>query len=293
VNLIDKLHSKHFQLRVHIWGGLGSQIFGYLAALRISERYPLRPILLIFHNSGVTKRLLQLFDYYPSAFKFFQIDDYLPASPLHQKKNSNVSLILRNVRVSIGKFLIKAKFVSRLESFEDFSRIKPWTLAVRGHYSQLPLEESDLQMVLSILDISQRIEISESATLHFRLGDLISLESKSYTQPQSLLEVINIELRSATLLVFSDSSDFETRQILNLENHDMVVKFLNSDIFYTIKTCVFSREFIGTNSKISIWIALLRVYLFDNKLTFLPESLKSVVLQICPPHLLKFIRFYK
>ena len=62
LNLATKLLPS---LEIHIWGGLGSQL--YALSLGLRNDFEKRRVVLVFHNSGVTKRnreAQKLFDFF-------------------------------------------------------------------------------------------------------------------------------------------------------------------------------------------------------------------------------------
>ena len=62
-------------LRVHSWGGFGSQLFAAHAILRIQKLFPYRRIKVIIHSSGVTKRTKEV-DFSLIGINAFQKEDF-------------------------------------------------------------------------------------------------------------------------------------------------------------------------------------------------------------------------
>ena len=48
------------KLRVHSWGGLGSQLFALSLIFDLVRKFPKKRIELIHHTAGVTRRLFEL-----------------------------------------------------------------------------------------------------------------------------------------------------------------------------------------------------------------------------------------
>ena len=48
------------RVRVHSWGGFGSQLFAMIIAERLIAKKGLRQIMIVFHTSGVTERELEI-----------------------------------------------------------------------------------------------------------------------------------------------------------------------------------------------------------------------------------------
>ena len=64
-------------MNIHIWGGLGSQLYGLNCALLVSELLPGKKIFLVFHSGGVTERNLEL-KLDKLKFDYEIIQDYIP-----------------------------------------------------------------------------------------------------------------------------------------------------------------------------------------------------------------------
>ena len=62
-------------LRVHSWGGFGSQLFTAYIILKVQNRYPGRRIKVVVHTSGVTRRFSE-FNFEQLGTKVIQVEDY-------------------------------------------------------------------------------------------------------------------------------------------------------------------------------------------------------------------------
>ena len=60
----------------------------------------------------------------------------------------------------------------------------------------------------------------------------------------------------------------------------------------TVHECVRSKVFIGTNSKISIWVAILRATKNSDQISYLPESIKHMLSSQESSFVTKSIKFY-
>ena len=60
---------KSLTLRVHCWGGLGSQLFALAHAYELRKKFPKRKIMLFLHTSGVSERFSELDFFIGSNFK--------------------------------------------------------------------------------------------------------------------------------------------------------------------------------------------------------------------------------
>ena len=70
-------------IRIHCWGGLGSQLYAWALFERLSIRFPKRKLRLVLHTSGVTRRASDLNDLF-SVDELITLDDFV-----HPKKLGN------------------------------------------------------------------------------------------------------------------------------------------------------------------------------------------------------------
>ena len=103
----------------------------------------------------------------------------------------------------------------------------------------------------------------------FRSGKLpTSLNSLHKTIEISLLKEI-----SNGITIFSDSPTVAAANLSQLFDTD--VEYMKSSPESTIIDCFNSRTFIGTSSKLSIWIAIFRILIkTENNETLLPKNLE-------------------
>ena len=86
-------------IKIHCWGGIGSQLFTLALALDLNKRYPKRPIKFIFHTGGVTRRSLEI-DFLPEKFRYEVKDDFIEIkvvknnNKFHIKEDTKYSIIL-------------------------------------------------------------------------------------------------------------------------------------------------------------------------------------------------------
>jgi hypothetical protein len=266
---------------VHSWGGLGSQIFACVIARRLTSLYPNRKVTLVFHSSGVTKRSLELSDSFKKQFSFITIGDYVENE--HSNARSLESFLSSLFRTSISFIVESFGFLARLNSENQFNDLRPWLLQVRGHYTGIQLKAGEIDWIINNLDISRlRCEALKSLTVHFRLGDLRSLKTKSHIPLSRLSTVINERLDMKHLKIFSDSQPAEVHAVLdnsiNFKNYEV----LNLETRKVIQESCESTYFIGTNSKISLWITIIRVFLGQGECSWLPMETFEQLLTLFP-----------
>ena len=275
------MHNLIFPLKIHCWGGLGSQLFGVLLYLELKHKFPRRRITLCLHEGGVTLRNSEI----GGIFKDISIDevrDFSKSLGVAQDKQSYSSASFRN---RVKQLLIKLKVVLTLDDSTDFKSIKYWTLSIRGHYSYRRIHEQSYELLVSSLskDGSNRLHSHRDQRIHlgvhYRLGDLLELSTKSPMELSRLIKVINSEIQEKkfdSLTVFSDSPDKAVSLIkeqiphLSVDNEDLPT-------WETIGALSRSGTFVGTFSKISLWVVLLRYFSAESPPSFMPiESERNI-----------------
>lgn len=256
-------------LKIHSWGGLGSQLFS-VALLKDFERiHPGRTIKIVLHTSGVTRRIPEVVELFPEI-SFIYIDDF---SPSRLRKNQS-SRNFRTVFLSYLKQLIfSMKFT---QSFDDdsFEKLRFWTLSVRGHYSYRTITREFLELLEKKLhNVSQKNRKDKAVcVIHYRLGDLLLLDNKKPIDPTAILkELKRISKNSdfAPIEIYSDTPKhaMELLNPLGLRN----ISTPNADTVSLLERAIQSEYFLGTSSKISFWIVAIRSVVF-NKPSSIPAG---------------------
>lgn len=265
-------------IEIHSWGGFGSQLFAISTYLTLRKKFPNLNFQIIHHTGGVTERNYELPAQFPQPFKV-----------VIENQNRSISdTSMSGVRFAFRKYLrvffTQIRYVVYLNYVSDFKKISRLTKQIRGHYSYLNLNEKNLKEIFNLVAINSEIDKKQikvsSATLliHYRLGDL--LEPTLLKQPQdnqAILKLINLgvrELHLKEIYVLSDSVEISKSLIPKFGN--LRVECMNVDPISTILQGVKAKFFIGTNSKLSLWIALFRANPnFTGIRTFLPKGLES------------------
>jgi len=264
------------KIRIHTWGGLGSQLYAVALAIEIKRIFPHRNIKFICHTSGVTQREPEI--------QFF-------SKTIHTKNDFNdgflnSSVVKRNNRQIVKNLLIKilnsTGIMQRCNNNKEFSKLKPWIVIIRGHYTGVDISSHTALEILKKIDdvfVRNKQFDSDSLSLHYRLGDLISLKEKNPINSKLLSEIIlkaNKTYKSNKVYIYSDS--------IKVAQSELSKFFIEAEIILrqvsaleTVHECVKSSIFIGTNSKISIWIAILRAASPNTKKSYLPTDLKHMI----------------
>lgn len=271
-------------ISVHCWGGLGSQLFTWAMAEYLNEKFPRKHIKIVFHSGGVTKRSPAI-DFLASKFEIKIQDDYSSIYNLNGKKISR-----KPTYIKILKYILKSTcFVLEANSTVERDKIKPWTMVLRGHYSYNQISDQVLNNILNEIYSYKGIKLSSKAKhkstlgVHYRLGDLLELPNKTYVKPYILSEVIIkiMQLNELNqIIVYSENSNLTRKILENLIPDSSSYK--ESEIWDTLLDLLQVEYFIGTNSKISIWITAFRVLMDINSNNALPISMKENIEAVFP-----------
>lgn len=265
------------RISVHCWGGLGSQLFAWAFAEQLHIKYPKKTIQIVFHTSGVTKRLPEL-GFLNSKFELIYRNDYsdnFTTSTSARNRKFNLKLIFK-------KALDYLRIINSSDRFTSISQIMPWTISVRGHYSNIHIPKAIIEQMKSEINknygslIKINPEASYTLGIHYRLGDLLRLENKSFMSPQAIGTTITSVLTSKKIsktVVYSDTID-ESKSYLQ-GYVPKGTEFIDSRIWETLLALSANKYFIGSNSKISIWIILLQQSHALNFQSWIPKSMSK------------------
>jgi hypothetical protein len=257
---------------IHAWGGLGSQLFAVAATLELKNQFPHKRVVVVLHTGGVTRRSAEVVELFPNlSFRF--LDDFGNVAETDAFSRSSQKLFLRKSLVKMLEFF---RLVIPANNDKEFSKVKPWTLQLRGHYSDRTIPEGFLSLLDQILtQQSSEFDFSsqEFCCIHYRLGDLLSITNKSPISVEEIVEEyfkrFQIESQLPPILLFSDSPDEAKARFLSLKSFELLNP--DSDSRSVIVNACQSKYFIGTSSKISFWIAALRASIYGS-----PSSLPRV-----------------
>jgi hypothetical protein len=267
-------------LRVHSWGGFGSQLFTAYVVLRIQKQYPGRRIKIVIHTSGVTRRESE-FNFQVLGVKLLQEEDYKIKTTLYEKGNDSSPLhvaMIENAK-SILYFTLKfLRLVQSADSDSSYNLIRFWTLALRGHYTRLTHERSLVEHLYQTLiplfsKNTQSQNLNSSIVIHYRLGDLLDLKMKQPIKPERIEALLKLyQLSEQKALLLTDSNHQEVVEYLNTSSTLLKNDILNLDPFATLELCLKSEVFVGTGAKLSLWVAIFRSFLLE-KDSFLPNEM--------------------
>lgn len=267
----------YFVLKIHVWGGLGSQLYAWAILEDLRVRFPERRITLVMHNSGVTKRDEELSDFFESD-EISVIGDYKNRS---RYSNRIISRARNRAQALIKELLIVLGFIATANTDLECSKLRPWVVSLRGNYTKRLISGSSIRKILSSLEGSRLPSNTHSGDLilglHFRLGDLLTLDSKSPLAISRVTQGLKSGIQSGkftTCWVFSDSP-LEAELMLKESFPQVEFVFSRANAQNTILELLRVHAFVGTPSKISEWVALIRIHTSSTPNVFLPREMKG------------------
>jgi hypothetical protein len=278
------------KVRVHSWGGFGSQLNALGLAYSLSLKYPKRRIRIVFRTGGVHKALYELSDLQVNEFEIrFKKIEEIVTHKIPPLLTPNFDIYKNFAKAS----LIKLGLYDTAESKSEFDSIKPWVLVIRGSYNLLPSKEfvNYLQK-----KIENKVEnpLGSDITVHYRLGDLMTLETKSPISEEILLQHLYTIVKgtpSISCTILSSDPDIAALKFAQLKTL-IVVKSDYATPIDVLKIGTKSKIFLGTNSKISMWVVFIRINL-GLKNNYLPYGYKNIFDQSFNENLIhEYIKFY-
>lgn len=269
------------KIEIHCWGGLGSQLYAVVLRLELEAKYPSRKFTIVCHDNGVTRRTSEISLFFPGSV--ISVEDYA------QSRQFEVGV--RHSQVVNGKRIFRNWLVKLLRLFSvvidgdrkcGLAKVRFWTLQVRGHYSERKLDHSALLQVRNMISQASQVQTFDSGSqnlfVHYRLGDLLTLQEKSPISSDRVLEVLQ-DLHSRTgsrIELFSDSPD-KANDLLAAGKFPVdVARDINA--LDTLWILINSHYFVGTNSKISIWAVILNDKSSSRLKSYLPYELQHHVI---------------
>jgi hypothetical protein len=261
-------------LRVHSWGGFGSQLFTAYVVLKLQKQFPNRRIKVVIHTSGVTRRISE-FDFKTLGVKMIQVEDYKGAEAQNGMYRTHVSYsynLLQVIRGHLYQILQWLRFVQSANTDLSFNLISLWTLSIRGHYTRLSFDKLFVERLYEVLFSKESPFKTQKNALvvHYRLGDLLNLDEKGPINVERVEGVINeLLVQTNHLVLLSDSNEAEMAEFVK---NSIILKFCKPSHYdpnKTLRFCIDAESFIGTGAKISLWAAVFR-YFVHEKESFLP-----------------------
>jgi len=240
----------------------------------VQSKFPNRNLQLILHTGGITERLSEI-DFVSDRINLVSIHDFK-----NKVEKTNVNFLFR--------FNLRSIFKNLARNIFDYSRfvitnenrvmaIMPWTTQVRCSYSNIKLSSDLIKNLGEIVQFPTKKIDNNFIGVHLRIGDLAALKPKSLVDTSTINKLINnLDQKEKILnkvIVYSDSE-------LNLDSFSSLIGFTiqlrNIDTINTIFDLTGPRVFIGTNSKVSLWVAIFRYGYKIPGIILLPTSIFEI-----------------
>ena len=258
-------------LKIHCWGGLGSQLLALNYYLRVQEKFPARRIILVLHTGGITSRSSEI-DFLSNKINLLKVDDYQSSSSKMQVKNSSSLSIYSLAKIYIKVLANFFKFI--ITDDKKVLQVRSWTISVRCTYTSNVLRKEDIVHMANILGINTKSLEQNFLGIHYRMGDLPTLKPESLVPLNSISAVISSLINTGLIVdkvkVFSDTIMSDS----NLKLPDKInCEWISVDTLQTIRDLSQAKYFIGTSSKVSLWVAIFRWALDAPGDIYLPNSI--------------------
>jgi hypothetical protein len=260
------------RIRIHCWGGFGSQLNALAVAYDLIQRFPRRKIEVVIRTGGIHNAEFELVGLELNEFNITEkkIPSEIRGAVIlgSEDKISRLKLIIKF-------WLDKFGFYATCDSRDSFNSVKPWVVTIRGSYNYLPSRDF-INYLINKLQIEKFDSFANHNVVHYRLGDLITLNSKSPMDEGLILDQMKKCVDFAnnnSFIIMSSDPDVAYKKISNLEQSFIVTSiFVNApDV---LRFGVNGVTFIGTNSKMSLWVVILRIHL-KIQASFLPNEFRS------------------
>lgn len=286
---------KYPALKVHCWGGFGSQINAASVVYELEKKFKNRKVVLILHIGGYYNNVDEISTFLGNRFNIIHTVEKQIKFEKFSPEKLRPNFIQKFIRKMLKRVLTNLGFISELNNEKEFLEIKPWTNSIRGHYAFRKHSKDFLELLINNLGIDRNEKQINSTAIHFRLGDLLTHTTKKPIEHlrvyQLLLKIIKTE-ENLNVKFYSDSPQIVKDNFTEL-NMKLFPKtqYLNMSADQTLKEAVESKIFIGTKSKVSFWILILRLHLGTQN-NYFPKETKEYIDNIFKVQRTKQINYY-
>lgn len=263
------------ELKIHAWGGLGSQLFAVALLKDIQKAHPGRKVVIFLHTGGVTRRAPEVVELFPEiTFKY--LEDYSISKVGGDSGSRKLGVLLAQY---LKKLITSVRILQTCDDDSSFERIMFWTRSIRGHYSYRTVSQEFLALLNSRLcNISQDSDINDGVcSVHYRLGDLLLLENKHPLAPETILcelERLSNVFNFSRVEIFSDSPS-RAMELLNPQGLKNIFT-PDVDTVSVMARASHSEYFLGTSSKVSFWIAAIRSAVFNKQSSIPSHNIREI-----------------
>ena len=265
-------------LKIHCWGGLGSQLLALNYYLRVQEMFPRKRIILVLHTGGITARNSEI-NFLSNQINLLKVDDYRARSNDKQSHTTDSNSIFNFVKASIKPLANNFRFV--ITDDKKVLQVKFWTFSVRCTYTSNVLRKQDIVHMAGILGITSNSLEQNFIGVHYRMGDLPSLKPSALVPLDSISKIVNDLIKAGAVIdkvrIYSDSIVENSNLQLPREIDS---EWKSVDTLQTISELSKTKYFIGTSSKVSLWVAIFRLCLAVPGSIYLPVDIASNLNQL-------------
>ena len=237
--------------------------------------FPRKRIILVLHTGGITARKSEI-DFLSNKINLLKVDDYRAGSNDKQSHTTDSISIFNFVKASIKPLANNFRFV--ITDDKKVLKVKFWTFSVRCTYTSNDLRKQDIVHMADIIGIDSNSSEQNFLGVHYRMGDLLTVKPDSLVPLNLISSVINQIVSTGAVVdkvkIYSDS-------ILDDSNLQLPAKidfeWKSVETLQTIRELSKAKYFVGTNSKVSLWVAIFRLCLSVPGDIYLPVNVAIIL----------------
>jgi hypothetical protein len=157
-------------------------------------------------------------------------------------------------------------------------KVRFWTYSIRCTYTSNILRKQDIVHMAGILGIDSKSSEQNFLGVHYRMGDLPTLKPSALVPLNSISIVVNELIKAGAVFgkvkIYSDSivdnSNLQLPKEIDFE-------WISVETLQTIRELSKAKYFVGTNSKVSLWVAIFRLCLSVPGDIYLPVNVATIL----------------
>lgn len=291
-----------FYRNIHVWGGLGAQLTALFVAEYIKKYHNVGRIRIIIHQDNDFDFLLSMdgneLKSISIGIKVSVKNDFI--LPKHNRPfNYSNQQIWSKKRKSLYTSLVINNPI-RTQHLDNLLCFNPSFFQRNFLIENIQLNSSSDFLNEFISNLPIEIKPNKSTiVLHWRLGDLYLRSKKTSGNTEKLLKTIlsSESFSNLNLMIFTDSP-VDAKRIIHKSNfnvafsHKYTIEDMAENTMKFMSQAINAEFFIGTNSKLTLWIAAMRCSLGYNEKTYIPKNLSREFRMTFPFLISKFPNKY-
>jgi hypothetical protein len=262
--------------------------------------YPKRRKKLVIHTGANIKMKNEISDFFDGRY-LKVVDDFKSGTknPVYRsvfientKEEKGHEKIIRKVgsftKRTLLNLLLRSNLIKLCSGSDVLNSLSSMTIWIRGTYYKRGISRNTLSLMimrLALRNINFSLERNEDKRLvvHYRLNDLLTIGSKSPIERSRISDCIQKSVQEQDIRVvrvLSDSPDVAKERI-SVDNIELLTENLSNG-WDTLKALIAADYFLGTNSKITEWAVIFRLYHDINSPCEIPTSVWEHIKEICP-----------